>query len=71
VRLEKEMEVPAVGPEGPVSIPAATVPTRVALADVKVFSGRLWIAVDAAVGEAANGGGRPASTQAASKGPES
>jgi hypothetical protein len=71
VRLEKEMEVPAVGPEGPVSIPAATVPTRVALADVKVFSGRLWIAVDAAVGEAANGGGRPGATRAASKGPES
>ena len=64
VRLEKEVEVPAVGPDGPVSIPAAAVPTRVALADVKAFGGRLWISVDAAVGEAANGDGRSASAKA-------
>jgi len=62
VRLEKAVEVPAVGPDGPVSIAAATVPIRVAVTDVNAFRGRLWISVDAAVGSAATGAGATASS---------
>ena len=50
VRFEKEMEIPAAGPEGPVSIAAATIPIRLALADAKAFRGKLWICVAADAG---------------------
>lgn len=52
VRLEREVTLPALGPEGGVRIAAAAVPLRAAVADVKAFRGRLWISIDAAAGEA-------------------
>ena len=45
VRLEQEVTLPAVGP-GEVRIDAATIPLKVAVADVKAFRGKLWVSVD-------------------------
>jgi hypothetical protein len=45
VRLERSVTLPAVGP-GEVRIDAATIPLRVAVADVKAFRGKLWVSVD-------------------------
>jgi hypothetical protein len=45
VQLEQEVTLPAVGP-GEVRIAAATIPLKVAVADVKAFRGKLWISVD-------------------------
>jgi hypothetical protein len=45
VRLEQEVALPAVGP-GEVRIDAATIPLKVAVADVKAFRGKLWVSVD-------------------------
>lgn len=45
VRLERTVTLPAVGP-GEVRIDAATIPVRAAVADVKAFSGKLWVSVD-------------------------
>jgi hypothetical protein len=53
VRLEREVALPAVGPEGGVSIAAAAVPLRLAVVDVKAFRGKLWVSVDGATGAAA------------------
>ena len=48
VRLEQEVALPAVGP-GEVRIDAATIPLKVAVADVKAFRGKLWVSVDVSV----------------------
>jgi hypothetical protein len=53
VRLEREVALPAVGPEGGVQIAAAAVPVRLAVVDVKAFRGKLWVSLDAAAGAAA------------------
>src|SRR5438093_5019374 len=53
VRLQREVALPAVGPEGGVTIAAAAVPLRLAVVDVKAFHGRLWVSIDAAAGAAA------------------
>lgn len=45
VQLERQVTLPAVGP-GEVRIEAASVPLRVAVADVKAFRGKLWVSVD-------------------------
>jgi hypothetical protein len=45
VQLEKSVTLPGVGP-GEVSIDAATIPLRAAVADVKAFNGKLWVSVD-------------------------
>ncbi len=45
VRLEQEVALPAVGP-GDVRIDAATIPLKVAVADVKAFRGKLWVSID-------------------------
>jgi len=50
VRQEHEIEIPAVGPEGPVRIAAASLPLRLSLRGVRAFHGKLWIAMDVSVG---------------------
>jgi hypothetical protein len=49
VRLEREITIPEIGPEGEIRIPAATVALRVAVQDVKAFRGKLWVSVGVAV----------------------
>jgi hypothetical protein len=48
VQLERRVALPAVG-SGEVHIEAATIPLRVAVADVKAFRGKLWVSVDVSV----------------------
>jgi hypothetical protein len=48
VRHEHAIELPAVT-EGPVRIEAASLPVRLAVADVKAFRGRLWISMAASL----------------------
>ena len=48
VRHEHAIELPAVT-DGPARIEAATLPVRLALADVKAFRGRLWISMAASL----------------------
>jgi hypothetical protein len=50
VRQEHEITIPAVGPEGPVRIAAASLPLRLALLRVRAFHGKLWIAMRASIG---------------------
>ena len=50
VRQEHEITIPAVGPEGPVRIAAASLPLRLTLLGVRAFHGKLWIGMDAAIG---------------------
>lgn len=50
VRQEHEIAIPAVGPEGPVRIAAASLPLRLALLSVRAFHGKLWIAMRASIG---------------------
>jgi hypothetical protein len=49
VRLERAVQLPAVGPGGEIRIEAATIPLDVGVVDVKAFAGRLWVCVDAKV----------------------
>jgi hypothetical protein len=58
VRLEREITIPEVGPEGEIRIPPATVPLRAAVTDVKAFRGKLWVSIGVAVAP----GGAPADT---------
>src|SRR5213078_357750 len=53
VRFEREVALPAVGPEGGVTIAAAAVPLRLAVVDVEAFRGKLWVSIDGAAGTAA------------------
>jgi len=50
VRQEQEVTIPAVGPEGPVRIAAASLPVRLSLLSVRAFHGKLWIAMAASIG---------------------
>jgi hypothetical protein len=50
VRQEQEITIPAVGPQGPVRIAAASLPLRLALLRVRAFHGKLWIAMRASIG---------------------
>jgi hypothetical protein len=50
VRQEPEITIPAVGPEGPVRIAAASLPVRLSLHGVRAFHGKLWIAMRASIG---------------------
>ena len=50
VRQEHEVTIPAVGPQGPVRIAAASLPLRLALLSVRAFHGKLWIAMGASIG---------------------
>lgn len=73
VRLEREITVPAVGPEGEVRIEAATVPLRAEVRDVKAFRGKLWVSVGVQVVEQADApvsgeGGAPGGGGAAGDG---
>jgi hypothetical protein len=52
VRLEREVALPAVGPQGGVQIAAAAVPVRLVVMDVKAFRGKLWVSIDAGTGTA-------------------
>lgn len=47
VRLEHEIVVPGLGPEGGVRIAALRLPLNVALSAVRAFGGRLWLSVSA------------------------
>jgi hypothetical protein len=53
VRLEREVTLPAVGPEGGVRIAAAAVPVRLAVVGLNAFRGKLWVSIDAVAGAAA------------------
>ena len=50
VRLEREVTLPAVGPDGGVRIAAAAVPVRLAVVGLSAFRGKLWVSVDAVAG---------------------
>lgn len=50
VRQELAFQVPAVGPQGPVRIEAATVPFRLTVLDVMAFHGKLFISMVAGTG---------------------
>ena len=47
VRLEREVRLPGVGPEGGVYLEAVSIPLQVGVLDVKAFKGKLWVAVRA------------------------
>jgi hypothetical protein len=47
VRLESSITIPAVGPEGRISIARAEVPMKVEVRDVKAFRERLWVSLRA------------------------
>lgn len=49
VRLEHAVVIPEIGPKGEIRIPAATVPLRVAVQDVKAYRGKLWVSIGVAV----------------------
>ena len=49
VRQEQQITIPAVGPEGPVRIAAASLPLRLSLLSVRAFHGKLWIAMAASI----------------------
>jgi hypothetical protein len=53
VQLEREVTLPAVGPEGGVRIAAAAVPVRLAVVGLTAFRGKLWVSIDAATGATA------------------
>jgi hypothetical protein len=57
VRFERQVRIPGVGPEGPVSIDAAAIPMTVSVADVKAFRGRLWVSLRASAREGPPGEG--------------
>ena len=59
VRQQLEITIPAVGPEGPVRIAAASLPLRLHLLGVQAFHGKLWISMEASTG-APRGPGAPA-----------
>ena len=50
VRQQLEITIPAVGPEGPVRIAAASLPLRLRLLGVQAFHGKLWISMEASTG---------------------
>jgi hypothetical protein len=45
VRLEHNVVLPEVGPEGGVRIPEARIPLKVSVTDVKALRGKLWISL--------------------------
>jgi hypothetical protein len=47
VRLESSITIPAVGPEGRISIERADIPMKVEIRDVKAFRDRLWVSLQA------------------------
>jgi hypothetical protein len=49
IAIEQELEIPGVGPDEEVTIEPATVPLRVAVSDVKVLAGKIWISIDVGV----------------------
>jgi hypothetical protein len=71
VRQEHEINIPAVGPEGPVRIAAASVPVHLSLSSVRAFHGKLWISMGVATGTPHAAPSAPAPTSAAStEGPD-
>jgi hypothetical protein len=61
VAIEQDVEIPGVGPDEEVTIEPATVPLRVAVSDVKVLAGKIWISIDVGV--------KPGEPEPASTGP--
>jgi hypothetical protein len=49
VRVEHVIELPEVGPDGPIAFAGATIPLEFAVSDVMSVSGRLWVSVSAQV----------------------
>jgi len=71
VRQEHEVTIPAVGPQGPVRIAAASLPLRLALLSVRAFHGKLWIAMRASIGASPPpSSAPPPATAAATPGPD-
>jgi hypothetical protein len=56
IRLDSEIAIPGVGPEGGVRIPPLNLPLHVAVVDVKVLRGKLWISVGASASPTPTGG---------------
>ena len=50
VRLEQEITLKGLGPEGPVRVRPARFPLKVTVADVSAHGGRLWVALDVEAG---------------------
>jgi len=65
VRLDRRITIPALGPEGGVSVPATEVPLDLQVLDVKSFRHRLWVTVKAG-GVGQKPGARPAQGNGAS-----
>jgi hypothetical protein len=59
VRQEHTITIPAVGPDGPVRIDAASLPLRLTLVSVRAFHGKLWIAMGASIARVAPPGTPP------------
>ena len=47
IRLQSQIEIPGVGPEGGVTIQPLTLPLRASIESVRAFRGKLWIRVAA------------------------
>jgi hypothetical protein len=45
VRLDRDLKLPAFGPEGVLSIPAVSAPLNVGAHHVVAFRNRLWLAI--------------------------
>jgi hypothetical protein len=45
VRLEQTLELPGLGPEGPVAFPGARLPLSLAVSGVTALDGRLWVSI--------------------------
>lgn len=61
VRLDQTLELPGLGPEGPVQFPGARLPLTLSVSGMTALDGRLWISVhsqllEAEVGDAPTGG---------------
>lgn len=71
VALEQQVKIPEVGPKGEVKIAAAVVPLRVAVQEVLVAAGKIWVAIGVEVqepGQADSAGGKAKEKPAAEAG---
>jgi len=55
--IEQRIELPGLGPEGPVEFPGAEIPIAAAVSQVVALEGRLWVSVGASLAERPAEGG--------------
>jgi hypothetical protein len=60
VRLEETIELPGLGPGGPVEFPGARLPMSLAVSGVTALDGRLWVSISSRLLEADVRGTPPA-----------